>query len=66
MPTEVNEEKCIGCGACVSVCPANPNVYEMQDKGGNKKSVVKNRDACIECGACVTACPVEAIKLVQK
>ncbi len=66
MPTEVNEETCIGCGACVSVCPANPNVYEMQDKEAGKKCVVKNKDACIDCGACVTTCPVQAIKMVQE
>lgn len=66
MPTEVNEDKCIGCGACVSVCPANPNVYEMSDTKKGKKSTVKHKDACIECGACVASCPVEAIKMVQK
>ncbi len=66
MPTEVNQEKCIGCGACVSVCPANPNVYELQDGKTGKKSVVKNRDACIECGACVASCPVSAITLLPK
>ncbi len=66
MPTEVNAEKCIGCGACVSVCPASPNVYEMRDTDAGKKSIVKNRDACIECGACVTSCPTEAIKMVPK
>jgi len=66
MPTEVNEDKCIGCGACVSVCPANPNVYEMADTKKGKKSVVKNKSACIDCGACVASCPVEAIKMVQK
>ena len=66
MPTEVNEDKCIGCGACVSVCPASPNVYEMKDTPKGKKSIVKHRDACIDCGACVASCPVEAIKMVQK
>jgi len=66
MPTEVNEDKCIGCAACVSVCPSNPNVYEMADTKKGKKSVVKHKDACIECGACVSTCPVEAIKVVPK
>ena len=66
MPTEIDAEKCIGCGACVSVCPANPNVYEIKDTDKGKKAQVKNKDACIECGACVTSCPVQAIKMVPK
>ncbi|RLJ05189.1 MAG: 4Fe-4S ferredoxin [Candidatus Aenigmatarchaeota archaeon] len=55
---EVDKEKCIGCGACVSVCPAN--VFEMKDG----KSVVMRPEDCMECGACVANCPQEAIKLV--
>ncbi len=63
MPPTVDENKCTGCGACVSVCPASPVVFEMVEKDAGNKSVVKNPDSCIECGACVASCPVEAIKL---
>ncbi len=55
----VDEEACIGCGVCQSVCPADPNVFEMKDE----KSHVVNPDACIECNACVESCPVSAITL---
>ncbi|MFH1403881.1 MAG: 4Fe-4S dicluster domain-containing protein [Candidatus Altiarchaeota archaeon] len=65
MPPIVDEKKCTGCGACVSVCPASPTVFELVDKEEGKKSVVKHPEACIECGACVASCPVEAIKLGQ-
>ena len=51
----VSEDKCIGCGECVEVCPVN--VYEMQ----NNKSVVVNAEECIGCESCVEVCPVEAI-----
>ncbi|HHQ44904.1 MAG TPA: 4Fe-4S dicluster domain-containing protein [Candidatus Altiarchaeales archaeon] len=62
----VDEEKCVGCGACVAVCPASPTVFEMKDVAGKgMKSIVKNPKACIGCGSCVSACPVEAIKLVE-
>jgi len=54
----VDEEKCITCGACHDVCPADPNVFEIEDK-----SKVVHPEACIECGACEEACPVDAIEL---
>jgi NAD-dependent dihydropyrimidine dehydrogenase PreA subunit len=66
MIPKVDEEKCIGCGACVSVCPANPTVFAMADTDAGPKSKVKNPDSCIACGACVNSCPVEAIKLEEK
>ncbi len=53
---EVDEEKCIGAGECVNVCPVN--VYDLVD-GKTKANRV---DDCIECCACVDACPTKAIK----
>ncbi|MCK4497051.1 MAG: 4Fe-4S binding protein [Candidatus Aenigmarchaeota archaeon] len=55
----VDKKKCIGCGACVSVCPQN--VFELKD---GKSDVAKPED-CIECMACVENCSVSAIKLVK-
>lgn len=52
----VNEEKCTGCGLCVSVCPVR--VFRME-KG---KSQVINRKSCEGCGACFKQCPKRAIK----
>ncbi len=48
---KVDKEKCIGCGACVSLCP---EVFELKDG----KSVVKGDGDCDEA---VDACPVGAI-----
>ncbi len=54
MPVTVDENKCIGCGVCVSVCPDG---FEMKDG----KSHVRNADAkCID--EAISSCPVEAIK----
>jgi ferredoxin len=51
----LDEEKCIGCGMCLLVCP-----HAVLSKS-NGKAHIAHRDACMECGACATNCPVEAI-----
>jgi NAD-dependent dihydropyrimidine dehydrogenase PreA subunit len=49
------EEKCLGCGMCLTVCP-----HEVLARN-NGKVRVQNRDACMECGACSRNCPAGAI-----
>lgn len=53
----VNEERCIGCGTCVAICPVGAISF---NKNG-KANIDKNK--CIRCGACQASCPVDAIKL---
>lgn len=53
----VDEQRCVGCGMCVTVCPHQ--VFALQEK----KAVFVDRDGCMECGACATNCPVEAISV---
>ena len=55
---EVDNDKCITCGSCASVCPKG--VFVMK-----AKAVVTKPEECIECNACVNACPAEAIRLVE-
>ncbi|NTV13691.1 MAG: 4Fe-4S binding protein [Desulfobulbaceae bacterium] len=52
---QLAEEACVGCGACVSVCPQQVFVVA----GG--KALLVDRDGCMECGACANNCPVDAI-----
>ncbi|MGA9140139.1 MAG: 4Fe-4S binding protein [Methanocella sp.] len=52
-----DEESCINCGACVSVCPVDAHKYE------HDWSVRLDKSACVQCRACITACPVNALKL---
>lgn len=54
---KLDTDKCIGCGACVEVCPHR--ILEVRDK----KATVLDFDACMECGACWRNCPVEAISV---
>ncbi len=56
MPVKVLEDTCIGCGACIGVCPVV--ALELNDSG----KAVCNDDTCIDCGACVGTCPVSAIE----
>ncbi|MBQ1318784.1 MAG: 4Fe-4S binding protein [Solobacterium sp.] len=55
MPVTVDKELCIGCGACVGVCPVG--ALELDDEGKSQC----NEDLCIDCQSCVGSCPVEAI-----
>ena len=51
---KVNKDKCLGCGACASMCP----VGAIDMKCG--KAQINNKK-CIKCGTCASICPVGAI-----
>ena len=55
---KVDKDRCIDCGACVSICPVQ--AIEM----GEDWSVRFDEDRCVGCGACVRACPMKAVTLV--
>lgn len=54
---EVDVERCIACGACISPCP----VGAIKLGGG---VVEIDEDKCVRCQACVKACPMRAIRLL--
>ncbi len=53
----LDQEKCVGCGMCLLVCPH----AVLSLTNGTAKIV--NRDACMECGACSRNCPAEALSV---
>ncbi len=57
---EVNEKKCMGCGACVSVCTYG--AVELRETRQGKKAVV-NPVLCKGDGLCNAKCPTGAIQL---
>jgi len=44
---KINQQKCVGCGNCVPVCPMGA-IYV--DQSSARATI--NDDACVECGAC--------------
>lgn len=54
----VDQEACIGCGECITACPAQ--VLEMEDC---KAQAVG--DDCLGCQSCEMVCPVTAIKVQE-
>jgi NAD-dependent dihydropyrimidine dehydrogenase PreA subunit len=55
----VDKDKCVGCGECVDVCPAD--VYEIQDE----KSVPVNAEECLGCESCIEVCEQDAITVEE-
>jgi NAD-dependent dihydropyrimidine dehydrogenase PreA subunit len=51
----VDNDKCIGCGECVDICPVE--VYELRDE----KSVPVNAEECVGCESCIEVCEQDAI-----
>ena len=50
-----HRRRCIGCGACVSVCPQGIGI-DMDETVSGKTG----HELCIACGACADACPENA------
>jgi hydrogenase-4 component H len=61
-----NPDKCVGCLACVSVCPVEALDYkDIKDPSNPRRVLIHYTDTCIFCGSCEAACIAdhEGIKL---
>jgi len=54
----LDEEQCVNCGACTSVC--KPAALRLDKKSAE---LVFKKDKCVFCGACVKACPLRIIQV---
>ncbi|MHA2298809.1 MAG: nitroreductase family protein [Candidatus Hodarchaeales archaeon] len=59
MMISVDYEKCIDCGRCVDVCPAQ--IYTWNESAEKKQVLVQYEEMCILCGHCIAICPEDAI-----
>ncbi|MFC1699493.1 DUF362 domain-containing protein [Candidatus Omnitrophota bacterium] len=50
----VYSDKCVGCGQCIEVCPAEAITLK-------KDQALINNSKCIGCASCLAACPEKAI-----
>ena len=51
------EDKCVGCGMCLNVCPHG--VFKLKEG----KAQIFDKDSCMECGACAKNCAFSAIEV---
>lgn len=56
----IDATRCIGCGACVDVCPEGDVLAVIGGKAG-----IVNAHKCVGHGLCAEACPVGAITIVM-
>ena len=65
---EIIEEKCTGCGKCVSLCPvaAMMLVTASDPHKPGKKKAKRDYDQCLGCGVCLKGCDVDALKLKSR
>ncbi|MBF0622439.1 MAG: electron transport complex subunit RsxB [Magnetococcales bacterium] len=56
----IDEDKCIGCTACIKACPVDAIV------GANKQSHTVITVECTSCEKCIEPCPTDCILMVPK
>jgi electron transport complex protein RnfB len=71
---EVDESKCVACGACARECPrelirihdcANPVLVKCSNRDPGKLTRVQCQVGCIGCGLCERICPSGAAKVTD-
>lgn len=54
----VDNEKCNGCGLCISACPGNTLEFR-----GKECRMIQDLPFCMSCGDCAAICPECAIEV---
>ena len=62
MKLVIDEDKCIGCKLCKSVCPTDAISVGTEVKPGKKLPFLSiDPNKCVKCGACISKCKFKAI-----
>jgi NAD-dependent dihydropyrimidine dehydrogenase PreA subunit len=64
----IDQEKCTGCGKCVSACPveAMTLVSANDPLQRNRKKALLNEEICLGCGVCVRTCSKDGLSLKSR
>jgi Pyruvate/2-oxoacid:ferredoxin oxidoreductase delta subunit len=64
----ITEEKCNGCGKCVSLCPTEAmTLVTLNDSvKPNRKKAKLHSEICLGCGVCLNGCDKKAIELQSR
>lgn len=54
-----NEDECVDCGACISVCPSHVFGYSED------WSLTMDMQKCVRCALCIDMCPHQALALEE-
>ncbi len=64
----IDQEKCNGCGKCVSACPveAMALVSANDPHQPNRKKARIDEDICLGCGVCIRTCPNDGLHMQSR
>ena len=63
----VDKQRCIGCGACVAVCPCGVlDLSAETNDNGHCYAVMVEADACTGCALCGHECPDRCIVVYRQ
>jgi ferredoxin len=54
-----DDDVCIHCGVCVSICPTNALSLDPKTR-----KIVFTEEKCVACGVCIDACPSRAMEIL--
>lgn len=65
---EISEDKCDGCGKCITLCPVEAmSLVSANDPANPKRKKARlNLITCLGCGVCLTGCRKNALKLESR